>query len=114
MFSASVFAATGDKKTAPAARVTYTATTQFTSDFADATNVTWSVNKNFQKAVFTLNDAKMTAFYNHDGEFVAVTQDVDVRAIPAKAQKEIAANYKGYAVKEVIVVQNNTELNPDA
>ena len=56
----------------------------------------------------------MTAFYNLQGEFVAVTQDADVRAIPAAAKKEIAEKYAGYAVKEVIVVQANTDLNPDA
>src|ERR1700760_4519369 len=108
LFSANVFAADGTKSETSAARVSYSVATKFTADFANATDVTWTVNKNFQKAEFILNDAKMTAFYNHEGDFVAVTQDVDVKAIPAKAQKEIAADYKGYAVKEVIVVQNNT------
>jgi len=28
--------------------------------------------------------------------------------------KEINENYKGYSVNEVIIIQNNTELNPDA
>jgi len=113
MFSASVFA-DGNKKANNTVNVSYSVLTQFGSDFADAKSVTWSVNKNFQKADFVLGDAKMTAFYNFKGEFVALTQDVDAKAIPAKAQAEIAAQYKGYAVNEVIVVQNNTELNADA
>jgi len=112
MFSISAFA-DGTKKAATVS-ASYAVTSQFNADFADAKNVTWTVNKNFQKADFILNDAKMTAFYNFQGDFVAVTQNVDAKAIPAKAQKEIAEDYKGYAVNEVIVVQNNTELNSAA
>ena len=112
MFSASVFA-DGTKK-ANTANVSYTVLNQFSADFADASNVNWTVNKNFQKADFIANGIKMTAFYNLQGDFVALTTDVDARAIPVTAQKEIAEKYKGYNVNEVIVVQNNTELNPDA
>ncbi|MGZ3763930.1 MAG: hypothetical protein ACXVB0_17255 [Mucilaginibacter sp.] len=113
MFSASVFA-DGTKKTNTAVNVSYTVLNQFSADFADAKNVTWTVNKNFQKADFVNEGVKMTAFYNLQGDFVALTTDVDAKAIPAKAKKEIAEKYKGYAVNEVIVLQSNTELNPDA
>jgi hypothetical protein len=113
MFSVSAFA-DGTKKTDAKVSVSYGVLSQFNADFADAKDVTWSVNKNFQKADFILNNAKLTAFYNLRGEFVAVTQDLDVKAIPAKAQAEIAAKYKGYDVNEVILLQNNTDLNADA
>ena len=113
LFSASVFA-DGTKKAKTEVNVSYSVLNQFNADFADATNVVWTVNGNFQKADFVTDNSKKTAFYNLQGEFVALTQDVDARAIPATAQKEIAENYKGYSVSEVIVVQNNTELNTDA
>ena len=113
LFSASVFA-DGTKKASTNVNVSYSVLNQFGSDFADAKNVTWTVNRNFQKADFVANDIKMTAFYNLQGEFVALTTSVDAKAIPAKAQAEIAEKYKGYAVNEVLVIQNNTELNPDA
>lgn len=112
MFSASVFA-DGTKK-AHTVNVSYAAVTQFNADFVNASNITWTVDRNFQKADFIYEGIKMTAFYNLQGDFVAVTQDIDAKAIPAAAKKEIADKYVGYAVKEVIVVQNNTELNPDA
>ena len=113
LFSASVFA-DGTKKAKTEVNVSYSVLNQFTADFADASNVVWTVNGSFQKADFISDNVKKTAFYNLQGEFVALTQDVDARAIPAKAQKEIADDYKGYTVNEVIVIQNNTELNPDA
>jgi hypothetical protein len=113
LFSASVFA-DGTKKAKTEVNVSYSVLNQFTADFSDASNVVWTVNGSFQKADFISGDVKKTAFYNLQGQFVALTQDVDARAIPAKAQKEIAEDYKGYTVNEVIVIQNNTELNPDA
>ena len=113
MFSASVFA-DGTKKSNTPVNVSYTVLNQFNADFADAKNVVWTVNKNFQKADFVSEGVKMTAFYNLLGQFVALTQSIDAKAIPAKTQQEIAEKYKGYAVKDVIVLQNNTETNPDA
>ena len=113
MFSASVFA-DGTKTAATKINVSYAVVHEFNDNFADAKNVTWSVNHEFQKASFVLNGVKTTAFYNLQGEFVAVTMNVDAKAIPAKASAEIAAKYKDYNVEGVIIVQNNTELNPQA
>ena len=113
MFSASVFA-DGTKKSNSGVNVSYTVLNHFSTDFADAKNTVWTVNGNFQKADFESEGIKKTAFYNLQGEFVALTQDIDAKAIPAKAQKEIDEKYKGYTVNEVIVLQNNTDLNPDA
>src|ERR1700761_5038240 len=91
LFSASVFA-DGTKKAKADVNVSYTVLNQFNVDFADATNVVWSVNGTFQKADFVVDNAKKTAFYNLTGEFVALTQDVDAKAIPAKAMQEINEN----------------------
>jgi hypothetical protein len=112
LFSASVFA-DGTKK-ANTVNVSYSVVSQFDADFSNATNIVWTVDNKFQKADFILEGVRTTAFYNHQGEFVALTMDVDAKAIPAAAMKEIAADYKGYTVNEVIVVQNNTAVNPDA
>ena len=113
LFSASVFA-DGTKKSNTTVNVSYTVLDQFNTDFADAKNVSWTVNKNFQKADFVTDGTKKTAFYNLQGQFVALTQNADLKAIPAKANQEIAEQYKGYAVKEVIVLQSNPEVNTDA
>ncbi|MBS1525069.1 MAG: hypothetical protein JST19_05435 [Bacteroidetes bacterium] len=113
LFSASVFA-DGSKKAATTVNVSTSVTTQFNANFVDAKNVTWTVDRNFQKADFIMNGVKGTAFYNLQGEFVALTENVDVTAIPAKTRQEIAEKYKGYNVNDVFVVQNNTDLNPDA
>ncbi|GAA4913656.1 hypothetical protein [Mucilaginibacter defluvii] len=84
------------------ANVSYAVVNQFKSDFRDAENVTWTVTETTQKAEFTLDGVKMTAFYNLNGEYMGTTKQVAYKAISARAQKEIANRYKGYTVGQVI------------
>lgn len=113
LFSASVFA-DGAKKSNTSVNVSTTVLTQFDAEFINAQNVIWTVDRSFQKAEFVQDGVQKTAFYNLQGDFVALTQDVDAKAVPAKTQGDIAKKYPGYKINEVIVVQNNTEVNPDA
>src|SRR5882757_9146441 len=108
LLSVNVFAADGGKRVDGGTNVSYIALHGFTVDFADAKDVNWTVTKNCQKATFTIDGVKKTAFYNLNGEFLGVTQRVDAKAIPAKTLKQIA---KGYKIGEVIVYQANTDLN---
>lgn len=101
-----VFADGGKKAdNSNASAASYTALNQFSIDYKDATNVTWKVDGNCQKAEFILNKAKVTAFYSLTGEFLGLTQAVDYKTIPAAAQKDIAASYKGYTIGEVIKLE---------
>jgi len=112
LFSVSAFAATGGKKANEAsARVSYTVQQEFTIDFANAQNIVWTVNRNCQKAEFTIDGVKKAAFYNLSGDFLGTTQTIGYNAIPAKSQKEIADKYKGYEAQGVIVYQANELLN---
>jgi hypothetical protein len=111
LLSVNVFAADGGKKGEAAATASYAVQQEFASDFSGAANVTWTITKNVQKADFTIDGARKTAFYNLSGDFLGTTQVVTYSAIPAKTQKLIADNYKGYTVGAVIVYQTNEAVN---
>lgn len=114
LLSVNVFAADGGKKANEAsASVSYAAQQEFVSDFAAAKDINWTVTKNCQKVDFTIDGAKKTAFYSLSGDFLGTTQVIAYNAIPAKTQKLIEANYKGYAAGEVIVYQANEAINAD-
>jgi hypothetical protein len=114
LFSVTVFAADGGKKTNEnSANVSYNVQQEFNADFAGAQNIVWTVNKNVQKADFTVDGVKKTAFYNFSGDFLGTTQTIGYNAIPAKSQKLIANDYKGYTAVNVIVYQANESLNND-
>jgi hypothetical protein len=84
------------------ANVSYAVINQFKTDYRGAENVTWTVTESTQKAEFTLEGVKMTAFYNLNGEYLGTTKQVAYKAISARAQKEIATRYKAYTVGQVI------------
>jgi hypothetical protein len=113
LFSVTAFAADGGKKAETTSNVSYTVQQSFNADFANATNVTWSADKNCQKVDFVIDGTKKTAFYNLAGEFMGVTQYTTYDAIPAKSQKLIAADYKGYTPASVIVYQANESIAAD-
>jgi hypothetical protein len=105
--SVNMFAADGGKKGSNTTSASYTVTNQFANDFTTAKNVVWTVNGNCQKADFILNNQKVTAFYSLAGEYMGLTRNVDYKVVPADAQKQIAKDYKGYEVGQVIELQPN-------
>jgi hypothetical protein len=111
LFSVNVFAADGGKKTDGSANVAYAVQQEFAADFAGATNVSWVETKNCVKAQFEIDGAKKTAFYTLSGDFLGTTQTIGYNAIPAKSQKLIADEYKGYTAGDVIVYQANVSVN---
>jgi len=114
LLSVNVFAADGGKKANDAsANVSYAAQQQFITDFTTAKEINWTITKNCQKVDFTIDGAKKTAFYSLSGDFLGTTQVIAYNAIPAKTQKLVADNYKGYVAGEVIVYQANEALNAD-
>lgn len=110
LFTANVFAFNTSFKVEDegAEHVSHAVINRFKADFSGAKNVNWTVTANSQKAEFTVDNVKMTAFYDTRGEFLGVTQYVDYKAIPAKAQKEIAVKYEGYDVASVIKFDTNS------
>lgn len=111
LLSVNVFAADGGKKAENTVIVSFAVQQQFTADFENASNVSWSETKNCVKADFVVDGAKKTAFYSLTGDFIGLTQTVGYTAIPAKSQKLIAEAYKDYTPVSVIVYQANTSLN---
>ncbi|MHB8209285.1 hypothetical protein [Mucilaginibacter sp.] len=107
LLGTSVYAADGGKKTEKTATASYAVQNDFEGNFSDATNVTWAITSNTQKATFLLNGVKMTAFYNMNGDYLGLTQEVAYSIIGEKAKKEIAAQYTGYDVNEVIKLETN-------
>lgn len=88
-------------------RVSYSVINQFKADFKDAKSVTWTITENCQKAEFVLNGVKRTAFYNFSGDFMGTTERINYSSVSERAQKEIAAKYKGYEVGDVIKLQTD-------
>ncbi|RYU92328.1 hypothetical protein EWM62_02510 [Mucilaginibacter terrigena] len=110
LFTVNVFAAnTVSKSEEGTENVSNVVSSKFNNDFSRAEGVTWKVNSKFQKATFTIDGVKKSAFYNLRGELIGVTENVQFRALPEKARKEIAVKYEGYFANEVIKLDNGDD-----
>jgi len=76
---------------------------QLKAEFKDAANVTWSSTQtNLTEASFEWNGQKLHAFYNADGDQVAVSREVSDDKLPLKAMQTIKSKYDGYKTLEAI------------
>jgi hypothetical protein len=86
---------------APAA-TNSSAINQLKSEFKDAANITWSSHNNLTQASFTWNGQQLHAFYNDNGDQIAVSREVSEDKLPLKALQSIKAKYEGYKTAEAI------------
>lgn len=105
IFSLSTFAADGGKKSDDVSKVPYFVLRQFESEFVDAKDMTWTVNENFEKVDFTVDKVKMAAYYDTNGNYIGHTEAVTYNVLPTHAKKQIAREYEGFHVKELIRFQ---------
>ncbi|WP_345952359.1 hypothetical protein [Mucilaginibacter sp. PAMB04168] len=104
IFTLSAFA-DGGKKTDDSNKVPYHVIRQFEYEFNDAKDATWTVTDSFEKVEFTSNKVKMAAYYDLNGKYLGHTEAVSYTTLPAHAKKQIAKEYEGYHVKELIRFQ---------
>ncbi len=72
------------------------------SEFSDAANVTWSKQEDLTEASFEWNGQKLHAFYNADGDQIAVSREVSEDKLPLKALQAIKTKYSGFKTTEAI------------
>jgi len=111
--SLSAIAADGTKRVNDDVKsISYFVLNQFNADFSDAANVVWTITPTSQKAEFTIDGVKKTAFYSLTGNYLGLTEEVEYVKIPASAQKEIADKYKEYTAGQVIKFESNEAESP--
>lgn len=96
------FAATGSKLPDDGDKVFYTVKNQFSNEFNSAENVKWTVNNQFQKAEFSIDGVKMSAYYDTTGQYIGFSKEITFNELPASARKELAATYKGFFADQVL------------
>lgn len=81
----------------------------FSSDFLHAENVTWEAKKDFCKATFTINGQTMFAYYNENGDQLAVTRNLLVAQLPINLASGLQKDFKEYWLTDLFEVAANGE-----
>lgn len=88
----------------PVSMVSRVALKNFAYQFIDATNVTWKVNEDYQKAVFNLGGKVACAMYDPEGQFLMASEQVVLSDVPSPVVADIRAKYPDYRISEVVKV----------
>lgn len=92
-----------------AADVSAQVMSSFKKDFSTAQNVNWEIFKDFTKATFTLNSEVMNAYYEADGNLIAVTRNILSTQLPISLLSEMKKDYQGYWISDLFEVATGNE-----
>jgi hypothetical protein len=81
----------------------------FKQEYADATDVEWTVKPSFAKVTFTLNNQTNNAFYDLQGNFIGCSHAISLESLPTHAKRSFAKKYAEYTVKEAIQFDGTDE-----
>lgn len=79
----------------------------FENAYSGAKNITWKQVGDLYKASFVLDNQYVSAFYNSDGELVAVTKNISSLQLPQKLQKSLKNKLGNSWIGEVFVVNTD-------
>jgi hypothetical protein len=81
----------------------------FKKEFADAKDVQWESTKDFAKATFTQHGQVMFAYYNAEGNMLAVTRNIVASQLPITLLAEVKKNFGEYWISDLFEMSSNNE-----
>lgn len=78
--------------------------TSFNTSFKNATEVTWSTTAHLYKAKFVYNSQYLTAFYDADGNMIAVTRNISSFQLPICLQTSLKKDYEHFWISDLFEV----------
>ena len=83
----------------------------FSREFAGAKDVKWATNETFYKAAFVYNGHYVYAFYQLDGELMAVTRNISSLDLPLNLQTSLKKDHAGYWISDLFEISNTDGTN---
>jgi len=95
----------------PSEKVSRKVLDAFKTEFSTATNVEWETGNNYFRASFTLNEQKVFAFYNVDGELISVARYISSLQLPINLFANLKNDYSKYWISDLFEVNNSEGLH---
>ncbi len=102
LFAALIAVSIGSSAFAGPEKVSGIAKNNFASEFLHATNVIWTAGEDYSKATFTLNNVRMEAYYEPNGNLIGTSKGISLDQLSVAAKRSFAKRYGNYEVKEAI------------
>jgi hypothetical protein len=79
----------------------------FNKLFSNARDIKWENQSNFVKAEFTVNDMVLFAYFNKNGELLAVTRFISPNQLPLEILTSLKNNYSGYWISDLFEIRTD-------
>jgi len=95
----------------PSERVSQKVLTSFKTEFTNAQNVEWETGNNYFRASFTMNEQRIFAYYNVNGELLSIARYISSIQLPVNLFTDIKNNYSKYWISDLFEVSNSEGLH---
>jgi hypothetical protein len=102
--STAVFAGDEDK-------VSPRAVSSFNADFSSAQEVDWQVSDKYYRAAFTMNEQRIFAYYNLEGDLMSIARYISSLQLPVTLFNDLKKEYSQYWISDLFEVSNSEGLH---
>ena len=90
------------------ANISKSVVTSFNRQFSNASNVQWESTENYVKAQFSVNDVILSAYFNRNGELIAITRYISPNQLPIELQSSLNKMVVNNWVSDLFEIQTES------
>ena len=95
----------------PSEKVSPKVLASFKSEFSTATEVVWETGSNYFRASFTMNEQKVFAYYDLEGQLLSIARYISSFQLPVNLFANLKNNYDKYWISDLFEVSNSEGLH---
>jgi hypothetical protein len=78
----------------------------FNKEFSNARDIKWERRADFVKAQFTINDKVLFAYFNNNGDLIAITRFISPEQLPLEILTSLKKDHTGYWISDLFEIQS--------
>src|ERR1043165_1212223 len=95
----------------PSEKVSPKVLASFKQEFSNAKEVEWETGSNYFKATFSMNEQRVFAYYDIDGNLTSVARYISSVQLPINLFSDLKNDYSKYWISDLFEVDNNEGLH---
>ena len=89
---------------ADAPAISKNAISSFNKQFSNASDIKWEHRANFEKSHFTINDVVLYAYFNNNGELLALTRFISPNQLPLELLTYLKKDHNGSWISDLFEI----------
>ena len=83
----------------------------FKTEFSTAQDVMWETGSNYFRAMFSLNEQRLFAYYNLEGELISIARYISSIQLPINLFSNLKNDYSKYWISDLFELSNSEGLH---